>query len=119
MKLKAIIFSVLLAALLFWLFAYDFAIGLGRNPNPGGAVAATGRSPLKETPAWLDRFEGDTAVLYLGDKQDKLDLPAKYLPEGVKAGAALRIAISLDVRETEKLREKIRGLQERLKKSDK
>lgn len=119
MKPKAIILSVLLAAALFWPFAYDSAIGRGRNPSSGGAVAATGRSPSKETPAWLDRLEGDTAVLYLGDGQDKLDLPAKYLPAGVKAGAALRIAISLDVRETERLREKIRKLQQRLKKGDK
>ncbi len=110
MKLKAVISSVLLlAALLFWLLDYDSVIGRGQNPNPG-AVGS------KETPAWLDRFEGDTAVLYLGDEQEKLDLPAAYLPEGAKAGAALRIAISLETRETEGLRSRVRELQQRLKK---
>lgn len=46
--------------------------------------------------AYLDRFEGDLAVLYLGDDMKKVNFPKKYLPEGVSDGDYLQLDIAYD-----------------------
>ena len=55
--------------------------------------------------AYIDRFEGDLAVLYLGedDKMKKVNFPKSYLPENVGEGDYLRIDISYDKEATEKV----------------
>ncbi len=54
--------------------------------------------------AYIDRFEGDLAVLYLGagDNMKKVNFPKSYLPEGVGEGDYLRIDIRYDREATEK-----------------
>ena len=51
--------------------------------------------------AYLDRFEGDFAVLYLGDDMKKVNFPRAYLPEGLDEGDYLRLDISYDKEKTE------------------
>ena len=46
--------------------------------------------------AYLDRVEGNKAVLLLGDGTEKAILPAKYLPRGIHEGVYLRLDISYD-----------------------
>ena len=54
--------------------------------------------------AYIDRFEGDLAVLYLGDDDNmkKVNFPKCCLPEGVGEGDYLRIDIAYDKEATEK-----------------
>jgi hypothetical protein len=66
------------------------------------------------TRAYLDRIEGNIAVLYLGeDEADKVDIPLQYLPKDVKEGDAFSIAITKDKsnlkvgKEVEDLRKKL------------
>ncbi len=44
-----------------------------------------------ELSAVIDRFEGDTAVLSLGDGRRTLDVPRSRLPEGASDGDHLRL----------------------------
>lgn len=46
--------------------------------------------------AYLDRLEGDLAVLYLGDDMKKVNFPKKYLPDGVTDGDYLQFDIAYD-----------------------
>lgn len=46
--------------------------------------------------AYLDRFEGNLAVLLLGDEERKLNFPREFLPEGVIEGDYLKIQIEPD-----------------------
>lgn len=46
--------------------------------------------------AYLDRFEGDLAVLLLGDEEKKLNFPREFLPEGASDGDYLKLEIELD-----------------------
>jgi hypothetical protein len=58
--------------------------------------------------AVLDRIEGDIGVIYMGaEEQEKVDLPIKYLPAGVKGGTVLRITIEIDHAATQELRKNI------------
>jgi hypothetical protein len=65
--------------------------------------------------AVIDRFEGSIAVLYLGDEQEKLEIPKKQLPKGVKEGSWLILEIQdgklvmaeIDPEETARARERI------------
>ena len=50
--------------------------------------------------AYLDRFEGDFAVLYLGDDMKKVNFPRAYLPEGLNRDY-LHLDISYDKEKTE------------------
>lgn len=52
--------------------------------------------------AYIDRFEGDLAVLLLGDDMKKVNFPKSCLPEGVGEGDYLRIDIAYDKEATEK-----------------
>jgi len=44
-----------------------------------------------ETKAVIDRFEGDKAVLLVGDEQDRLVVLRSFLPKGVKEGDWLKV----------------------------
>ena len=52
--------------------------------------------------AYIDRFEGDLAVLLLGDDMKKVNFPKSCLPPGVGEGDYLRIDIAYDKEATEK-----------------
>ena len=63
--------------------------------------------------AYLDRFEGNLAVLLLGEEEKKVNFPKAFLPEEVGEGDYLRIEISRDEEKTaEAEAEALRLLQE-------
>jgi hypothetical protein len=61
----------------------------------------------------LDRVEGNLAVVMTAEGHQWL-LPVGYLPEGAVGGNVLRVILSVDEEETEKLAGRIRDLQQRL-----
>jgi hypothetical protein len=68
-----------------------------------------------KTKAVIDRFEGDKAVLLVGEEEDKLIVPRASLPPGAKEGQWLQVdveddrilAVALDEDETKKAEERI------------
>ena len=44
----------------------------------------------------IDRFEGDTAVLLVGDEQDRLIVKKRMLPKGAKEGDWLQVDVKDD-----------------------
>lgn len=49
---------------------------------------------LKELRAFVDRIEGDKAVLLVGENQeDTVVVPARYLPDEAVAGSVITIGI--------------------------
>ena len=76
--------------------------------------------------AVIDRFEGDRAVLLLGDEGQPLNVPRQVLPGKAREGSwhTLDIIggeprnIKLDEQETETVRERIAALLARLRKGD-
>lgn len=73
--------------------------------------------------AVVDRFEGNFAVLLVGDKETKLDVPRARLPKGVKEGDWLKVEIAngdlirakVDMEETQRRKERILGMMEKLR----
>ena len=65
--------------------------------------------------AVIDRFEGDFAVVLVGEEEIKVDIPRQLLPPGAREGSWLKIDLELDPEGTKKQEEKIRGLLKRLK----
>jgi hypothetical protein len=48
-------------------------------------------------PAFVDRIEGDTAVLLLGEEgRDTVNLPRAYLPAGAGEGTHLQLRLTVD-----------------------
>lgn len=68
--------------------------------------------------AVIDRIEdNDMAVVYLGDgEENQIDVPVSFLPEGADAGDHLRITITLDTESRGQTEERVKKLQEELKK---
>jgi hypothetical protein len=66
--------------------------------------------------AVIDRLEGDLAVVLCGEKEIKIDVPRVLLPENAGEGDWIKISFELDPEETEKRRERVQGLLDRLKK---
>jgi len=67
--------------------------------------------------ATIDRIEGKMAVLLMGeDGKAKVNMPLSLLPEGSKEGDILSISIELDPEATEKAKERVAGMMEKLKK---
>lgn len=63
--------------------------------------------------AYLDRFEGNLAVLLLGEEEKKVNFPKSFLPEEAGEGDYLKIEISRDEEKTaEAEAEALRLLQE-------
>ena len=50
--------------------------------------------------AYLDRFEGNLAVLLLGEEEKKVNFPRSFLPEGTEEGEYLKIEIRRDEEKT-------------------
>lgn len=46
--------------------------------------------------AYIDRYEGNLAVLLLGDEMKKINFPKEYLPADVSEGDYITIDIALD-----------------------
>lgn len=65
--------------------------------------------------AVIDRFEGDYAVVLFGNEETKVDIPKKLLPEGAKEGSWLKVSFELDLEGSEKQKEKIQSLLDKLK----
>ncbi len=71
----------------------------------------------KRTRAVVDRIEdGGTAVLLVGEDEQKVELPASLLPAGAEGGSHLSLNISLDEASRKEAGERVKALQERLEK---
>ena len=76
--------------------------------------------------AVIDRFEGDLAVLIVGEKEQHLNVSRTLLPKQAKEGSWLQLDIldgephniSLDDQETEKVKQRIADKLARLRKGD-
>ncbi|MBC7473420.1 MAG: DUF3006 domain-containing protein [Candidatus Sericytochromatia bacterium] len=69
----------------------------------------------KNIKAYIDRIEGDLAVIYLGDEQsDKIDLPIKFLPNGVKEDMHLKIIIDIDSQSSKDVSKEVEDLRSKL-----
>ncbi len=74
--------------------------------------------------AVIDRFEGNIAVVLVGEAETKLDVPRASLPKEAKEGDWLKVklaggkivAAQIDAEETAKRKERIQGLMEKLRK---
>ena len=74
--------------------------------------------------AVIDRFEGNLAVLLVGEGETKLDVPRASLPKKAKEGDWLRgeiaegkvVSAEIDAEETAKRKDRIKGLMQRLRK---
>ncbi len=66
--------------------------------------------------AVIDRFEGDQAVLLLGEREQQLVVSRSALPEGATEGSWMRVSFELDPEETETRRERVGELLQKLKK---
>ena len=64
--------------------------------------------------AVIDRFEGDKAVLLLGDEEKQVNFPAKFLPEEVTEGDYIKIDISYDEEATKAAEEEAESLLKKL-----
>lgn len=65
----------------------------------------------------VDRFEGQTAVVLLGEEeQEAVELPKKFLPEGVVEGDILTVKIKGQKDRTKEAKEKVSRLIENLQK---
>ena len=76
--------------------------------------------------AVIDRFEGDVAVLLVGDHERRVNVPRRDLPRGAKEGTWLQVELdgdrvvsaTIDQEETERARRRIAEKLERLKKGE-
>ncbi len=61
--------------------------------------------------AFVDRFEGDQAILLLGDDQSRTAAwPSALLPEDAGAGTVLEVVLTTDAEETADMTAQIRDL---------
>ncbi len=58
-----------------------------------------------EMTAVIDRFEGENAVLLVGDDERQVVFPAAALPEGLNEGDYLRMSICYDAEATKRAME--------------
>lgn len=65
--------------------------------------------------AVIDRFEGAQAVLLVGEEDRKAVFPRKYLPEALREGDHVNIAIRFDAAATESARREAEALLEAVK----
>jgi Protein of unknown function (DUF3006) len=65
--------------------------------------------------ATIDRFEGDVAVLLVGEVENVVNIPRSDLPPEAKQGDVLRLSVTVDHDETERRRESVKEKIERLK----
>ncbi len=65
--------------------------------------------------AVIDRFEGEYAIVLVGDAESKLDIPRELLPKSIKEGSWLNVSFQLDPDGENKQREKVSKLLDKLK----
>ncbi len=65
--------------------------------------------------ATVDRFEGDVAVLLVGDEETVMNVHRSDLPPEAGQGDVLRLEVTIDHEATEKRRVEVREKIERLK----
>lgn len=65
--------------------------------------------------AVIDRFEGEKAVLLVGDSEKKVVFPVSELPDGLNEGDYIRIDISYDKEATEAAQNEAEALLSELK----
>ncbi|NLK01236.1 MAG: DUF3006 domain-containing protein [Clostridia bacterium] len=65
--------------------------------------------------AVVDRFEGDQAILLFGEDEFQVAFPRDLLPEDTREGSWLNVNFELDTEGSEKQKEKISGLLDKLK----
>lgn len=71
----------------------------------------------KRTRGVVDRIEdGGTAVVLVGEDEQKVELPASLLPEGAESGSHLVINVTLDEGARREAEERVKALQEKLEK---
>lgn len=77
--------------------------------------------------AVIDRFEGDWAVLLVGDRQKKLPVPRARLPRGAREGHWLKVDLddegklqraAIDAEETARARQRIAEKLDRLRRGE-
>ena len=76
--------------------------------------------------AVIDRFEGNLAVLLVGDEEKKMEVPRKSLPKGAKEGHWLQLEmngdtilnITIDEEETARAKQRIAEKLERLRRGE-
>ena len=68
----------------------------------------------KKIKAVVDRFEGEYAILMVGDPEEPIDFPKKLLPKGTKEGSWLWLGFELDPEGEAKQREKMKNLMDKL-----
>jgi hypothetical protein len=69
--------------------------------------------------AVLDRFEGDKAVLLVGEEERSVAWPRRLLPDGAGEGDVLRLALSVDEEATRAARAEAEEMLRDLLKRDK
>lgn len=69
--------------------------------------------------AVVDRFAGDYAVLLVGDDEVKVDFPKGLLPQGTEEGTWLKVSFEIDYTGTQRKKEEITNLLEKLKNKNK
>lgn len=62
--------------------------------------------------AYIDRFEGDKAVLYIGDEMVKVDYPRAFLDDELEEGDYIKITIEYDGEATEEALQEAMSLTE-------
>lgn len=65
--------------------------------------------------AVIDRFEGDNAVLLVGQDERQMVFPAAGLPEGLSEGDYIRMEISYDAKATKAAMEESTRLLDKLR----
>jgi hypothetical protein len=65
--------------------------------------------------ATIDRFEGDVAVLLVGEEETPINVRRSELPPEANQGDVLLLEATIDQEETERRREDVRAKIERLK----
>jgi hypothetical protein len=76
--------------------------------------------------AVIDRFEGNLAVLLVGDEEKKMEVPRKSLPKGAREGHWLQLEmegdsiknVAIDKEETARAKQRIAEKLERLRRGE-
>lgn len=61
---------------------------------------------------YIDRFEEDKAVIYLGDDMVKIDYPKAMLDDSLNEGDYVQVNVTFDAEATEKARQEALALLE-------
>ncbi|MHB8926280.1 MAG: DUF3006 domain-containing protein [Bacillota bacterium] len=69
---------------------------------------------MTETRALIERFEAGQVRLRVGPEQTLVEWPASCLPDGVREGDFVRVAVTFDPVTTEQARRRLAGLITRL-----